>query len=465
MSTAFPHLPGLARRARTSACACATAFAFSALSAWFCPDASADEEPPRETPKREQQDYGGPEKGTTVGDVAVWPPRVVLFPLWLVSEYVLRKPIGALVVVAEREQWPQTVIDFFTFGDRRQVQIFPSALFDFGLKPSVGFNASWKYFLTDPNTISLHFGTWGPDWIAVRAVDTYAIGKHESLFVDANFWRRKDNPFYGMGPDAGNTRYRYQSQTAEASLGYTNQYWRESTFEVRSGFRHLQFGDGTCCEEPSVQEGVAEGRIAAPPGLGQGYNAAFSRVAATFDTRKPKPQEGSGIRLAAHGEGVFAPDGAERRAWINYGGSAGAALDMTGTERVIALNVNAELNDPLQGTTPFTDQVSLGGDNLMRGYLRNRLIDRSSLVATIRYTWPVWVYLDGVFQTDVGNVFGPHFEGFDPGLLRLSSGIGVRSNGERDSAFEILVAGGTDPFENGFHVSSFRLVIGSHHGF
>jgi hypothetical protein len=49
-------------------------------------------------------------------------------------------------------------------------------------------------------------------------------------------------------------------------------------------------------------------------------------------------------------------------------------------------------------------------------------------------------------------------------LMRMSAGIGVRSNGSPASGVEVLVAAGTDPFEDGFHVSSFRLVIGSHHG-
>lgn len=101
----------------------------------------------------------------------------------------------------------------------------------------------------------------------------------------------------------------------------------------------------------------------------------------------------------------------------------------------------------------------------MRGYLNGRLIDRSALVASAQYTWPIWVYLNGVLQADVGNVFGAHFDGFDAGLLRLSTAIGFRSSGEPDSGLEVLVAGGTDPFEQGFHYSSFRLVIGSHHGF
>ena len=37
---------------------------------------------------------------------------------------------------------------------------------------------------------------------------------------------------------------------------------------------------------------------------------------------------------------------------------------------------------------------------------------RSAAVATLQYSWPVWGFLDGIIQADVGNVFGPHLEGF-----------------------------------------------------
>jgi len=419
-------------------------------------------------PKRAPQDYGGKDEGTTAGEIALWVPRVALFPLWLVSEFLLRRPLGALVKVAERDQWAQEVIDFFTFGERRQITIYPSALFDFGLLPSVGFNFTHKYFLTDPNTVRLHFGTWGIDWVMVRANDTYEFGKDETVTFDTSFVRRQDNPFFGMGPRAGADRVRFESTTFDAALQYDRRLWRSSSFMSRSGFRTLSFDDGSCCGNSSLREAVARGTFAPPPGFNDGYFAGYHRLSLAIDSRKPKPAEGSGVRIEGHAEGTYAPDtrqGYERRAWVRYGGSVGAAMDVSGHERNLAVSVSADFADPLNGTIPFTDQVILGGDGLMRGYLRNRLIDRSALIGTLQYTWPVWVFLDGVITVDAGNVFGEHLAGFKPGLLRLSSGIGVRSNGHRDSAFEILVAGGTDPLDEGFSISSFRLVLGSHHGF
>jgi hypothetical protein len=418
-------------------------------------------------PKRPQQDYGAPkEDSERLEEAVMWVPRVILFPLWLVSEFLVRRPIGALVKVAEREQWPQEVMDFFTFGERRQVTVYPSALFDFGLLPSVGFNAQWKYFLAEPNRARLHFGTWGPEWIAARFTDTYALTEHDDISFDVNYQRRKDNRFYGMGsrsPD--NTLSRYRIERAEASAVYERRGWRESTLQVQTGVRHLAIRDGTCCGDPSLADNVARGVFPAPPGFDTDYTGGFNRVSLAFDSRKPRPEQGSGIRVELNGEGVFAPGRATHRAWLKYGAEAGVFLDVTGTQRIVSLSAAAELADPLLGTIPFLEQATLGGDKPMRGYLRDRLIDRSSFVARMHYTWPIWVYLDGVIEVDAGNVFGERFAGIDPKLFRLSTGIGVRSNGERNSGFELLLAGATDPLDEGFRVSAFRLLLGSHHGF
>jgi len=416
--------------------------------------------------KRERQDYGGPPP-PTVGPALLWGPRVVLFPPWLVSEYVLRQPIGALTRAAERDAWPEQVVAFFTFGDRRQITLFPSFLFDFGLKPSVGFNFGWKYFLVEPNALRVHFGFWGPDWISTRLVDEYQLTSTQVLSVEGQFVRRKDLPFYGIGPESPSSpRLRYQAMTSQFALGYQNHFWRSSVLSARVGMRTLSFGTGTCCGEQSIDDAVQSGSIPAPPGLGDGYVAEFQGLSLAFDSRRSLPENGSGLRLEVHGDGVIAPARAahEGRAWVAYGGNAGAALD-AGGGRVFALGVDAELVDPLRGTVPFTDQASLGGTKPMRGYLIGRLIDRSSLVARAQYTWPIWFFLNGVVQADVGNVFGARFDGFQPDLLRLSTAIGIRSNGSPDSGLEVLIAGATDPFDSGFHYSSFRLVIGSHHGF
>jgi hypothetical protein len=76
--------------------------------------------------KREPQDYGGPTQDQT-GPASLWAPRVVLFALWLVNEYVLRQPMGLLVRSADKYHWPTAVMKFFTFGELDQLCVSPMA--------------------------------------------------------------------------------------------------------------------------------------------------------------------------------------------------------------------------------------------------------------------------------------------------------------------------------------------------
>jgi hypothetical protein len=100
----------------------------------------------------------------------------------------------------------------------------------------------------------------------------------------------------------------------------------------------------------------------------------------------------------------------------------------------------------------------------MRGFVPGRLIDRSAAVATMRYRWPIWVFLDGSIQFAIGNVFGPHLEDFKPSLLRLSAAIGFES-GKADNSLEFLFGLGSETFEHGTQITSVRVVVGTNHGF
>jgi hypothetical protein len=86
-------------------------------------------------------------------------------------------------------------------------------------------------------------------------------------------------------------------------------------------------------------------------------------------------------------------------------------------------------------------------------------------VAELAYRWPVWIWLDGAMRFEVGNVFGPGLRDFDPGLLRYSGSIGVESIGSPDSSLQILFGFGSETFESGGKVDSFRVFLGTTHGF
>ena len=74
-------------------------------------------------------------------------------------------------------------------------------------------------------------------------------------------------------------------------------------------------------------------------------------------------------------------------------------------------------------------------------------------------------FLDGMLNYSVGNVFGKHLEDFHPSLLRQSFGFGFAANTSRDHNFEFLLGLGTETFDQGSSVDTFRFVIGASEGF
>ena len=79
--------------------------------------------------KRPLPDYDGRGAGrTTPGQKALWVPRLVLSPLYFVSEYVVRRPLGAAITAAEKAELPTALYDFFAFGPDHKAGIVPIAL-------------------------------------------------------------------------------------------------------------------------------------------------------------------------------------------------------------------------------------------------------------------------------------------------------------------------------------------------
>ena len=441
--------------------------------------------PLRGDEERELPDYDGRgDEPTTVGDVAIWVPRIALAPAYLVSEYLVRQPLGWVVTRAEQEELPAILIDFFTFGPDRSVGIIPTTLIDFGFKPSVGLYFYWNDFLADRNDLRVRGATWGPDWITASVADHYEFRTGHEVGLRGGFTRRPDWVFHGLGPESGSVETRYSERRADVALEYDARLWRSSRFSAHMGIRDSSFdADSGCCGDPTVADAVAAGRFPLPPGFADGYTILRTGFDAALDSRERRNLDaahegsdhvsppGGGVRLDLRGEHAAGlrtvePDG-QRLEWIRYGGTVGGFVDVDGYQRVLGLSVVADFADPLRrgGEIPFTEQVHLGGERPLRGFLEGRLRDRSAAVALLEYRWPVWVWFDGAIHYGVGNVFGAHLEGFELGRLRQSFGLGLRANSARDHAFEILAAFGTRTFDDGGGIEHFRLVFGATSGF
>ena len=412
-------------------------------------------------PKREVPDYDG--RGNPEADVepwTVWIPRIVLSPLYVANEYGLRRPLGALVRHAERERWAESAIRIFTFGEGNKNLIVPTALYDFGLLPCVGFYYSGDDVFAGGNVLRLHAATWGSRWINATAADRYTIDRSDSVQARLEFKRSEDNLFFGIGPDVGSgAKSRYGLERVEGSLSWRRRLTGASRLEIEAGVHRITFIEGECCGDPALDALIAAGQVMPPPGYRDPYTTSYARFDLTLDTRRPRPEPGGGTYLHLQGRpNVELDDG---RTWIEYGGAIGGAIDLTGHRRTVRAQVAVDFVDAIGGgTIPYTEYPMLGGE-VMPGFLPGWMTDRSTVAGQLGYTWPVWLDLDAQARVTVGNAFGEHLGGFALGRLRMSGDLGFTLSTAHDQGFEILAGVGTETFDQGAGITSVRVTLGS----
>ncbi|HVY49651.1 MAG TPA: hypothetical protein VHB21_27345, partial [Minicystis sp.] len=426
---------------------------------------------PRLAPEKHRLDpidYSGRPSATTAGDVLIWIPRVLFFPVYLVAEYAIRWPLGTMTVFVEQHKLIETLADIFVFGPDKNIGVVPTGLIDFGFRPSVGVYFFYDDFIAKNNALRVHLATGGTDYLRGTVTDRVGIDKNAYLKLRFEGTDRPDFVYYGLGPRALETsRSRYREVSFEETVGLAAQVRDGNGFEVYASVKDARFdANGDCCGDPSLSSMVRAGLSDIPPGFG-GYTALRQGLWFSLDSRKPRPQPGTGLRLEGNVEHDFDMRAPGESRWVRWGGSVGGFVDLTGHNRVLSLSLATELADPLgDEPVPFTELASLGGDvDPMHGFLQGRLLDRSSLAATLEYRWPVWSFLDGSAQFAVGNVFGEHYEGFEPDLLRMAFTLGLRSTGSRDHSFNVMIGSGTETFKDGATLNSFRFLFGATRGF
>jgi hypothetical protein len=420
--------------------------------------------------KRATPDYDGRDDPTTTGDVLIWVPRVLLAPPYFVSEYLLRRPIGFVIAESERAGVPAFIYDFFTFGPNNEIGIVPVVFYQFGFRPSVGLYTFWDNAFFEGHDLRLR-GAWGgSDWIGGSFVERFHLGQRSNdpfvaedlIELTVSGLRRPDYAFFGIGPETGkDDLVRYGMETFRASASFDQRYLRRSLLRTEVALHSVNFWEGGFGDDPTLEDAVAGGELAEPPGYARGFTVVRSALRATLDSRPYRPEPQSGVAIAAGAS--HASNLRDRGSYVGYGGGVGGSLDLNELNRTLTLRVGARFVDPVNDSEiPFTELATLGGSEPMRGFFPNRLTDRSAVAADLAYTWPIWIWLDGSMHFEVGNVFGEHLAGFETKKLRWSGSIGFESAGmATENPLQVMVGVGSETFEQGGGIESFRLVLGT----
>ena len=77
------------------------------------------------------------------------------------------------------------------------------------------------------------------------------------------------------------------------------------------------------------------------------------------------------------------------------------------------------------GSVPFLDLSTLGNDDILRGYPKNRFRDRHFMATQVEYRFPLWWRFGAVAFAGAGDVFGPSSD-LNFQNLKYSVGTGLR---------------------------------------
>ena len=445
--------------------------------------------------KRPPQDYDGRTRHTSAAEALLWIPRILLSPLYVVTEYGLRKPLGAVDGAVEKASLIPKAIDFLTFGPNNNAGIVPTAFVDFGFRPSIGVYFFYDDFLAPHNDLRFTISTGGEKYLKAKLADRIPLRvlKNEAgdfdvktyLQLEVDALERPDFVFFGVGPESRYVdRGRFEERTVGGGARLHSDFWKGSFFESWLTIRGQDFADGDCagptlrpatgelaCSVYDILRQVEAGRYPLPPGFG-GYGSVKGGGRLVLDSRKPRPFKGTGVAVDVRSEvgGAF---GGSVGGWLSYAASAAGFVDLTGTRRVLGLTLETRFVDPLRHAfeIPFTELVGaprtdyVPDDDMMRGFVPGRLLGRSSVSATLDYEWPVWSYFDGTVQLAAGNVFGEHLQDFKPDLTRLSFVAGLTSPSSRDHGFNFLLGFGTKTIHDHATPESVRFYLGGTTGF
>jgi hypothetical protein len=282
----------------------------------------------------------------SAGEIVLWVPRVVFSPVYLTTEWVIRRPLGAMISAAERVDIPETLYNFFAFGPNHQAGFAPIAFVDFGFNPSVGVYGFWNDAFFSGNDLRAHVSFWTDDWIGGSLVERIRFPDKDSVQLKFLGMRRPDHVFYGIGPDTlQSAQSRYGEDKLDGSVQIEHHGWRSSEIGLGVGLRYASFYNGHYGRDPGIFQSVVAGVFPVPDGFEKGYTAEYNDAVVALDSRRPYPADGSGVRLEARAEQGNDLRQTPSSGWIHYEAGAGGFWDVNGYRRVVSLTLIAMFSD------------------------------------------------------------------------------------------------------------------------
>jgi Omp85 superfamily domain len=365
-------------------------------------------------------------------------------------------PIALLVGAVEEYRLDKRIAEGLTFVDGRYV-ISPRFKFSLGDGAGIGmWLARRKLF---DQRARLRLGgiiRLDADWqLETEYRHALLIPGGRGLRARAYIENDKNRRYFGLGGDTDLADRRVlrsfeQGGHLEIDLHGIDRYTFSGTAGL--GIRRQELSPGTGSTYAPV--GGADDAVMPPPGFDDVATYVEGNVTGIYDTRDTfgRPTRGTFAFI----RGLVRQD-------VTGKGLSAMTLDAAVTWHLPVLPDNRVLVISLAGTTAFAlgsteiplESLAVIGRQNVRGYDRDRFVDRHALRATMEYRFPIYEYLnsraglDAFVFVDGGTIWGK--SAFDP-LPLWSAGGGIRGAHDTTLVFTSTI---------GYSPEGFELTVGA----
>ncbi len=327
-----------------------------------------------------------------------------------------------------------------------------------GVRPVVNYEASFTpsfgLLLFDNrlpagmrSQLSSAFG--GPHVLANDARLSRPLPHQLQLTVHADYLRRNDELYTGIGMHVPLPFSRYGFDRVDSDVALTWKPVKALQIEAGVAVDFVRYNNGSeydgdqsigsvyCLRAAGHCVGVVDDWLV--PGFSSGTQFVREHVAINVDSRADELS--SGLLVGARVDYTHGI-GSDDSSYLRLHGHIGRSFELF-RHRSLYIGISAEDEIALGGSTiPFSELVQLGGIDDLRGFRRARFRDDSSLLGTIEYRWPIWMWMDGSLFADYGGVFKPQFADFTVHDLKPDVGFGFRMHSANKYTMRIQFAYG-----------------------
>jgi hypothetical protein len=366
-------------------------------------------------------------------------------------------PLESITWIVERYRVVDRAQRLF-FNDAGTVGLFPTIELESGLGLTIGARFVHRNLLGSGERVDVRASGGGRfrQRYAMALRSGQYFGKRISIEAGAEYERRPDDAFYGIGNSdqidamapidprgAGMaTEARFRHRIARAT----------GAFDARvAGDLHLR-GDGSLADHDfgrTDHEWPIDARYQ-PQRLGgfeHGVRNGYGELELRWDSRRravawePLSRFSTGSLAAAFAGRVTSLDGG--RDFWRYGVDLQQFLRLGPGPRAVALRAHGEAVTGPRDAIPFNELPRLGGKDVLRGYPLDRFRDRVAMAGAVDYQWDLARNLSASLFVDAGRVYESLHAARLTGL-RVGYGVSVEFHTDRSFLARASLASSID---------------------